>query len=175
MDKKNTTIGVLLLLVAFGSLYFLSPRPQPGATPPPAPAGDSAATPAATAPATTIASAPLPAANATFAALTIPISPVSYGKSAKDFTDLFLLKTVKGAYLVRYGTTTSNSFAHSESPAVEKYRKKRGTRRGKATLEFLFKLSSGVNQTGNPAVVPTNDEFAEVALAVLDKSIEVAK
>ena len=35
--------------------------------------------------------------------LAIPISPVSYGHAPSDFPGLFLLKTLKGAYLVQRG------------------------------------------------------------------------
>ena len=109
-------------------------------------------------------------------ALTIPISPISYGKSAHEFPDLFLIKTVKGAYLVRYtNTVTANGgtkFAHAEDRRVASRRKKRGlVSRAKSTLEFLFKLSKGVKQDGNPDVVPTNDEFAEVLLPRIEEAI----
>ena len=76
MDKKNTTIGVLLLLVGFASLYLV-PRPEPVASSPIAPSAAPAAPgvegqPAAPAPSSgaTI-SAPPPASgtSTTFAAL----------------------------------------------------------------------------------------------------------
>lgn len=105
--------------------------------------------------------------------LTIPISPISYGKRASEFPGLFLIKTPKGAYLVRYQGTSAGGFANREEPRVAKYRRSRGiAKRPKATLEFLFKLADSVNQTGNDRVVPTNDEFAEVALAQIEKEIK---
>lgn len=46
MDKKNTTIGVILLIAAFAGLYFFRPAPQPRPIAPAPTAAPSAATPA---------------------------------------------------------------------------------------------------------------------------------
>jgi YidC/Oxa1 family membrane protein insertase len=68
MDKKNTTLGVILLLVAFGSLWFT--RPQPGTSP--------ATTPdTATAPAVTADGKPAPEASAPVAGLSAPATPAA--------------------------------------------------------------------------------------------------
>lgn len=102
-------------------------------------------------------------------ALTIPISPISYGHSASEFPGLFLLKTNKGAYLVQGG--------------VEQTKKGKDRKRGKdaggnskfrrmGALNFLFKLSGGVTQRGNPRVLPTNDEFLEVAQRALERRLK---
>ncbi|MFA6961168.1 MAG: membrane protein insertase YidC [Opitutaceae bacterium] len=69
MDKKNTTIGVLLLLVAFGSLYFTSRNQQQQAA---AATADVATAPAATVAAGTTPDATTPAPTA----LAAPAKPV---------------------------------------------------------------------------------------------------
>ena len=99
MDKKNTTIGVLLLLVAFGSLYFTSPRPQPVPAPAAAPSATAPASPAATpvegqpagstvAP-SVIAPAPVPS-NTSFAALVADNADATVTTLANDFVELRL-------------------------------------------------------------------------------------
>lgn len=100
-------------------------------------------------------------------ALTIPISPVSYGHSPSEFPGLFLIKTAKGAYLVQsqgIDTTTKKAFIGGRKALGGN-----ASRRLRATLNFLFKLSSGVDQEADPSVVPTVDEFTEVAFAVIVK------
>jgi YidC/Oxa1 family membrane protein insertase len=79
MDKKNLSIGVLLLIAAFTALYFAqrnAPATSPLAAPPAAgttgataanPSASSTATPAGTAPSAP--AAPLPTANTAFAAV----------------------------------------------------------------------------------------------------------
>ncbi len=96
-------------------------------------------------------------------ALTIPISPLSYGKTAADFPNLTLVRTPKGVYLVQLPGASS---------AV------RGARRNKTNQSriagpplFLFRLAQSVNQTGNPNVVPTNAEFASAALTAIQENI----
>ena len=97
MDKKNTTIGVLLLLVAFGSLIFTSRQSsQSDSTPPSStPAGvtapavstslsDSSAAPALNAPSTPA------AANATFAALAGANAEATVTTLANDYVELRL-------------------------------------------------------------------------------------
>ncbi len=70
MDKKNTTIGVLLILAAFASVLYFAPKPTPppagGSTTPPAAAVTGVPLPEAAAPlsaasANTTAATPLPA------------------------------------------------------------------------------------------------------------------
>ena len=96
--------------------------------------------------------------------LTIPISPVSYGKRAAEFPGLFLLRTKKGAYLVQAGESLSGR-------VTAKSQGGNASRRLRAHLNFLFKLTESVNQAGNPDVVPTDDEFAEVALGAVERSL----
>lgn len=94
-------------------------------------------------------------------ALTIPISSQAYGKTVADFPGAFLIRTRKGAYIVQYGNTVA------ATP------RRRGSAAGRGShLEFLFKLSKGVNQKGNPDVVPTNDELAEVAMAAIERGVK---
>lgn len=105
-------------------------------------------------------------------ALTIPISPVSYGKRASDFPGLFLLRTKKGAYLVQRGESFSSG---RTKKARGEFRRSLGgnvDRRQTADLNFLFKLSKGVVQAGNPDVIPTGDQFAEVAMAAVERSVK---
>lgn len=102
-------------------------------------------------------------------ALAIPISPVSYGHRPSEFPGLFLIRTARGAYLVQH--------AESVSAATGRLiKRERGggneRRRRRAGLAFLFKLSKGVVQKGDPRVVPTADEFTEVALATVMKEVK---
>ncbi|CAM3040877.1 YidC/Oxa1 family insertase periplasmic-domain containing protein [Rariglobus hedericola] len=97
MDKKNTTIGVILLLVAFASLYFASPKPgaAPTATPDAVTPASTAAVegqPAGTTPPTGTLSAPaLPApTNSTFAALANDNADASITTLANDYVELRL-------------------------------------------------------------------------------------
>ena len=97
----------------------------------------------------------------TVAMLAIPISPVSYGHVPSDFPNLFLLKTIKGAYLCQRGDQIS-----------EKTNRLVGTRgqggnagrRIRADLVFLFKLAASVTQEGNRDVLPSDDEYLQTAI-----------
>lgn len=86
---------------------------------------------------------PIKPVNAKF--LTIPISSQAYGKTASDFPGSFIIRTAKGLYIVQYGGTVSKTG--------------RGINKNNASLEFLFKLSAGVNQKGNPNVIPSDDAY----------------
>jgi YidC/Oxa1 family membrane protein insertase len=91
MDKKNTTIGVLLLLAAFALIYF-TPRPTP---PPMTPSPDGTATPAATAtspstPSTGTApstASPPPALNTAFAAVNFESAEATVTTLSNDFVE----------------------------------------------------------------------------------------
>ena len=96
MDKKNTTIGVILLLIGFASL-LLAPRPQPPvATPAATPAVTTPATPAvegqpSTPAPTAINAVPAPApSNATFAALATDNADAKLTTLANDYVELRL-------------------------------------------------------------------------------------
>jgi hypothetical protein len=93
-------------------------------------------------------------------ALAIPISPVSYGKVPSDFQKLFLLKTGKGAYLVQAGESI-NPAGRVVKGAFPGARRSEARRRG-AALNFLFKLVASVTQSGDPTVLPTDEEYLEV-------------
>lgn len=95
-------------------------------------------------------------------AVTIPISPVSYGHTAGDFPGLFLLVTRNGAYLVQPNDLIT-------SPTFRPAGGNQGSRL-KASLNFLFKLVPSVEQAGNENVLPTDDEIftaAKIGLAPL--------
>lgn len=87
-------------------------------------------------------------------ALTIPISPLSYGKTVKDFPGSFLLRTKKGAYIVMATEAGRNQ-----------RQKRRGVRNLRAALIFLFKLVGGVDQAPNPNVMPTPAEYRATVFA----------
>lgn len=100
-------------------------------------------------------------------ALTIPISPKAYGKTASDFPDAFLLKTKKGAFIVQHGEQVS------EKSGKVKSRKGRGfaAKRVTAFLEFLFKLSGGVFQKPDPGVLPAEDVYVVTAHQAIREAI----
>lgn len=104
-------------------------------------------------------------------ALTIPISPVSYGHRASEFTGLFKITTKNGAYLVQQGNTITSSGEFKQTREKGRGRAKNENRRLKAGLNFLFKLSSGVVQDPNPNVVPTRDQFAEVTMGAIERAM----
>lgn len=88
--------------------------------------------------------------------LTIPISPISYGHRAKDFQDLFLLKTPKGAYLVQQGESISASTGNA---IMRRGIGGNGGRRIKANLVFLFKLAASVTQGQDLPVIPDREAY----------------
>lgn len=102
-------------------------------------------------------------------ALAIPISPVSYGHVPADFPALFLLRTPKGAYLVQRGQQLSEKTGRVVG---SKSRAGNAGRRLKAELNFLFKLSAGVNQQPDPGVVPSGDQLAEVGLTLIERAVK---
>ena len=103
-------------------------------------------------------------------ALAIPIDAVSYGHLPSDFPGLFLVKTKKGAYLAQ------QQGVEGKETKADKHKRLKGLggnykRREEKPLVFLFKLSGGVNQRGNPAVLPSDAQFqaeltAELAAAL---------
>lgn len=105
-------------------------------------------------------------------ALAIPISPVSYGHRPSEFPGLFLMRTKNGAYLVQY----QDAFAPNRKSQIANQKSLGGNakRRLRAGLNFLFKLSAGVNQLPDERVVPSNDELAEVAMSALAREKAVA-
>ncbi len=102
-------------------------------------------------------------------ALTIPISPVSYGHVAADFQGLFLLKTSKGAYLVQAGQrlTASGQFRKQDKSAGGNVK-----RRVQAALNFLFKLCAGVEQDPDPNVLPTREQILNTATQAITEATE---
>jgi hypothetical protein len=104
--------------------------------------------------------------------LTIPISPEAYGKTASDFPGAFLLKTKKGAYIVQRGEEISaaGNIVKRRGRASQGL----GSKRVVAALEFLFKLSPGVYQEPNAAVLPTEAALTDTALKELNRHITAA-
>lgn len=90
--------------------------------------------------------------------LTIPIASQAYGKTASDFPGSFIIKTPKGAYIVQYGGTVSKTG--------------RGINKNNASLEFLFKLSAGVNQRGNPNIIPSADAYYTVIHQAIKEAVK---
>ncbi len=91
MDKKNTTIGVLLLLLAFGSLYYTSQHTPPA----PAPVAIAASTPGSTGPAATlgqtaVSTLPANANSPAFAALVDDNAHATTTTLANDYVELRL-------------------------------------------------------------------------------------
>lgn len=100
--------------------------------------------------------------------LTIPISPVSYGHRASEFPGAFLLRTKKGAFIVQAGESLSEAGRLGKTKNAGGHAR----RRLRAALNFLFVLKRSVDQAGDDRVVPTNDEFAEVAMARIEEAIK---
>lgn len=91
-------------------------------------------------------------------ALTIPLTPEAYGKTAGDFPGAFLIKTMKGAYIVKVGENITVSGMVSKA--------KRGEFKGRrAGLNFLFKLVPFVDQDADPTALPPQSQLAQAALA----------
>ena len=101
-------------------------------------------------------------------ALAIPISPVSYGHVPKDFPNLFLLKTKKGAYLCDRGQAISTKSSKVVGIKVGGNK----SRQLKADLIFLFKLVGSVTQKPDPGCIPTGDQLAEVGMGILERAIK---
>jgi hypothetical protein len=101
-------------------------------------------------------------------ALTIPISPLSYGKTAKDFPGSFILSTRKGAYIVMYGSADGK-------PTKPESGRKRARTALRATLIFLFKLSGGVDQKPDKGVLPTPAEYRATIFAAARERITAIK
>ena len=95
-------------------------------------------------------------------ALTIPISPVAYGHTASEFPGLFLLKAKGGAYLVQHGQKMGGESYRSW---VKRKKTMGGNarRRIQAMLQFLFKLSGGVDQEPNPDFIPSMEASGQTA------------
>jgi len=85
-------------------------------------------------------------------ALTIPISRESYGKTASDFPDAFLLKTEDKAFIAQ------------RIPAT----------RAKSALQFLFLLSKGVDQKPDPSVIPDDETLTQDAMDAVSRAVEEA-
>ncbi len=80
-------------------------------------------------------------------ALTIPICAKAYGKTAADFPNAFLVKTLKGAYL-------AESFGKGRN----------------AQTVFLFRLTPRVDQPADHTVIPNNAELAQVAIKAITEA-----
>jgi hypothetical protein len=99
--------------------------------------------------------------------LAIPMSPVSYGHLPSEFPGAFLLKTKKGAFIAQQGQqlTASGKFTRVTRAGGN------ASRRLRASLNILFVLKSSVTQAPNPNVVPSDDQFQEVAMAAIQRSL----
>lgn len=104
-------------------------------------------------------------------ALTIPVSPVSYGHVAADFPRLFLLKTPKGAYLAQRDEAPAGKENKADRTKRRKGMGGNWKRRQTGRLNILFKLSSGVNQQPTPNALPADDVFTAALTAELDNAL----
>lgn len=99
-------------------------------------------------------------------ALAIPINSESYGKTPADFGKLILIVTPKGAYLAQ---STYERIAHTKAGKLSRFGRTDAHQRQRLT--FLFKLLKSVDQDGDPRVLPTTDEFTEVAFAEITRRL----
>jgi hypothetical protein len=113
---------------------------------------------------------------------TIPIDAASYGKLAGEFTNLVRVRLQDGRWFLCAWTGSG------EKPDVIIFRAKasqthpaNNLKAGQAkpamkSLVFLFRLIPKGGETApqapNPAVMPTDDEFTEVALAEIDRRVK---
>lgn len=98
-------------------------------------------------------------------ALAIPISPVSYGKTPADFPGLILISTKKGGYLVQRDADAGGREKKTRFAKRAAWMGGNTGERLRASLNFLFKLSGGVNQAPNPNVLPTQAEYRATIFA----------
>lgn len=106
-------------------------------------------------------------------ALAIPISPVSYGHVPADFPGLFLLPTKKGAYLVqRVGEISTGKESKTNFGKRVAGMGGNSRRRLRGELNFLFKLSGGVNQAGDESIVPSADALMEHAMTRIEEAVK---
>ena len=105
-------------------------------------------------------------------ALALPCSPVSYGHVPADFPMLFVLKTPKGAYLVQHGDEIGARTSKKDKKAFKRNAGGNFKQRIEAKLNFLFKLSGGVNQAENPDVMPSREEMMATAKAAIMAAIK---
>ena len=103
-------------------------------------------------------------------ALTIPISPISYGKVASDFPDLVLIQTTKGAYLIQYASGGGTKDSGGNKRMIRNGRPVKT--RLDATRTFLFKLVSSVDQAPDPGVLPSDHEFVAAVDELLKKALQ---
>lgn len=95
-------------------------------------------------------------------ALTIPVSPLAYGKTAADFPGAFVLTTSKGAYLA-LKVDQGSTITPAKGSAL---RKKTRGRTIRSSLVILFKLFTGtIVQKPNPDVMPTDAEYRATVFA----------
>jgi YidC/Oxa1 family membrane protein insertase len=120
MDKKNTTIGVLLLLAAFAVLFY-APRsvPPPTTSPTPAAASPEAASPASTA--TAASAAPAGASTPAPAAALAPANGTPFAainRAAANATVIKLENDFIEAHLTNYGGAVRD-VAFKKYPAIQ--------------------------------------------------------
>jgi hypothetical protein len=96
--------------------------------------------------------------------LAIPISPISYGHVPSDFPNLFLLKTVRGAYLCQRAEAISEKTGHT---VIGHRLGGNAGRRIRTDISFLFKLVRSVTQAGNRDVLPGDEQYLTTALSAV--------
>ena len=89
-------------------------------------------------------------------ALTIPLTAEAYAKNGKgtlreSFPGLFVLRTRKGAWLVR---SSMENRGQSRAPRVKGQRRERARGVQRERLEFLFRLTKSVTHQPDPRALP---------------------
>lgn len=87
--------------------------------------------------------------------LTIPVSPLSYGKKPSDFKGLFAKTILESAPNTVGGLFLPTRVAGSRN------------RKGKTSLVLLFALSKGVVQSADPGVLPKTDILRDALVAAM--------
>ncbi|MFA6289097.1 MAG: membrane protein insertase YidC [Opitutaceae bacterium] len=175
MDKKNTTIGVLLLILAFGSLYYTSKNaPQP--VPAPAAAATTSAQTPSSAPAATAAGQPdaatainavpaaTPANTPAFAALVSDNAHATTTTLANDYLELRLTDfggAINNVAFKKYAETPGGAepFVFNQTHAAP---------------ILAFNSFPGLDQTARFQLVSATSTEV-VYRAILENSIEVTR
>ncbi|HEV2693422.1 MAG TPA: hypothetical protein VG347_11050 [Verrucomicrobiae bacterium] len=90
--------------------------------------------------------------------LAIPISAISYGHVPAEFPDLIVVTTAKGAFLCQ-----RNGPVQDDQPSIGHRQKGTAGVSDSSNLVFLFALVPGVQQIGDPKILPSDEEYLSAA------------